>query len=575
MSKVYGIFFLIILVVFGGLVPGRCNDSDILVITQEEIKGYNVRTIYELLNRLPGLKAGSTSLTIRGSSKVKAFMDGKSLNDPSSSYGGIRWDAVDLKRVEQIRIFKGKGGVEFGDDASGGVVDIVMQSLAPGSDQPLFKGTLETFVGSHDTWSVKGGLRTQKGKWGVDVSFGVKDTQGFRINSDKLKKRVAVKTSWTLSEKTKINGSISYFDTQKGNSGLPGRRTLNSRSHNDITKGLIQVAHGKLKAKTYISQGARRTKDPDKNLNTFLDVLEIGQTVSLPLSFEWSGRFKIGAGYEYAKGKASGFDTHTEQKAYGFVSKRLSLKPLPLNLNLGVRGIHYSTYEDTLNPEVSLNYSNEAFSCLVSAARTSNTPSFKKKYQETSTLRPNPDLDLEKATNFGLTLAWEFDRFSVALSPFYNFIDNRISYVRDSDGTGQYKNFGKVTYKGIDVSLSVTPLEWLMVQSGYTYLLAKNDETERWLSVKPRHRWVTSFTLTPVDNFTLGMTVKAVSSLYTNSRNTEKAPGYATLDMRCEYALGQIRLFGEANNLLDKTYLLGDGYDAAPFNWIVGAAYSF
>lgn len=280
-------------------------------------------------------------------------MDGKPLNDPTSSHGGIKWNAVDL---------------------------------------------------SHD----------------------------------KEKKWIGVKTTWTVSKKTRINGSISYFDEEKGNSGLPDHRTPNSRSSNDMTSGLIGIVHKKLKTKTYMSRGKRRTEYPDRNLDSFLDVLEVGQEFSLPLA-----------------------------------------------LNIGARGIHYNTYEDTLNPEMSLGYTQGAFS-------------------------------------------WEGDGgISLSLSPFYNMIDDRISYVRASNGIGRYENLGQVIYKGVDVSLSFTPLEWASIQSGYTYLEAKDDETDLWLSAKPRHRWVTS--LTPIENLTLGLTLKAVSSLYTNSKNTETAPGYLSL----------------------------------------------
>ncbi len=127
------------------------------------------------------------------------------------------------------------------------------------------------------------------------------------------------------------------------------------------------------------------------------------------LAFGGAGRFNTGAGYEYATGEASGFDKQTEQKAYEFISKRMSVSCFPLTLNIGARGIHYNTYQDTLNPEMSLKYTQGAFSCRFTAAQTSNVPSSKKKYQETSTTQPNPDLNLEKATNFGLSFTWERD----------------------------------------------------------------------------------------------------------------------------------------------------------------------
>ncbi len=68
---------------------------------------------------MPGVKAGSTSVTIRGSSKVRVLLDGRPINDPTSSHGGIKFDMVFLENVERVEIHRGKGGVKYGNDASG------------------------------------------------------------------------------------------------------------------------------------------------------------------------------------------------------------------------------------------------------------------------------------------------------------------------------------------------------------------------------------------------------------------------------------------------------------------------
>jgi len=82
----------------------------------------NVRKIADVLNQVPGIKAGDTSVAIRGSYKVKVMLDGRSINDPTSSHGSVKFDLISIETVEKNEIHKGKGALKYGDDASGGVI---------------------------------------------------------------------------------------------------------------------------------------------------------------------------------------------------------------------------------------------------------------------------------------------------------------------------------------------------------------------------------------------------------------------------------------------------------------------
>jgi len=542
--------------------------DDRLVLNQEQIQVYNVRKIYDLLNRIPGLKASSTSLIIRGSSKVKVFLDGRSINDPTSSHGGIKWDAVDLQYVEKIIILKGKGGVEYGDDASGGVVVITLKPI------DRYQSNIEIYGGNHSTFSLTGSSHGQIGRLGGGVTAGYFKTQGFRSNGDKRKRRIENRTAYTFTPETSLDTTLSYFDEKKGNSGLPGYKTPYSRSFNDMVSGIVSFEHKDLTSKTYANRAVKKTTDPSRNLDSSLDVFKAGQELTLPLTSKWTGQLKTGLGYEFAKGKSSQFSAQTEEKAYVYAAKTTTLANF--SLDMGIRGIYYSVYENILNPEIGMGYTRDPFSFKFTVSYTNNVPSFKKKYMETSTTIPNPELTLEKAQNLGLSFSYTpTDWLALSAAPFYNLITDRISYVRGDNGIGQYENFGRVTYAGADISLTLNPLELLNFQSSYTYLKTKNSKTGLWLSGKPRHRWISTLTCNPMPDLSLGLTLTTASSAFTNSKNTKKVPGYGAIDFRAEYNLDPWRFFLELDNLLDKEYHLGDGYEAAPFTWTLGLSCNF
>ena len=65
------------------------DESDKIVITAEDIKRMNVRTVTELLNQIPGVRAGESSVNLRGTYKVRVLLDGRSINDPLFRHGEL------------------------------------------------------------------------------------------------------------------------------------------------------------------------------------------------------------------------------------------------------------------------------------------------------------------------------------------------------------------------------------------------------------------------------------------------------------------------------------------------------
>ena len=118
------------------------EESDKIVVTAQEIEKMNVRTVPDLLNQIPGVNAGESSVSLRGSSMVKVILDGRTINDSTSGHRAVKWDMVSVNNIDKIEIYKGDGGVEFGDDSSGGVIYITTKR-AKGSH-----GNIETYGGN-------------------------------------------------------------------------------------------------------------------------------------------------------------------------------------------------------------------------------------------------------------------------------------------------------------------------------------------------------------------------------------------------------------------------------------------
>ena len=111
----------VLLSVFLLVRPGYAQtNGDIIIITGEDISRMQANTMADVLNQVAGITAGESSVGIHGSYKVKVFLDGRPINDPTSSHGGINWNLVNLEQVEEMRILQGKGSVRYGQGAAGG-----------------------------------------------------------------------------------------------------------------------------------------------------------------------------------------------------------------------------------------------------------------------------------------------------------------------------------------------------------------------------------------------------------------------------------------------------------------------
>jgi len=541
------------------------------LITANDIAAMNVMKIQDVLNRVPGLKATDSYISIRGSSNVMVFMDDRPINDPTSSAGGVKWDMISLGTVESIEIQKSKGGAVYGDNTSGGVILITTKKI------DRFNGNLEGFYGRFEHQKLEINLQGQHKAFGSAISAGYETEDGFVENADKTRWRIGTKTVLRLKPDMAFSLSGDFNDQSSGLRGLPENRTPNSRKDYQLVSGALGADIGKFKSRTYAGWSETENRDPDRKLYRYLRSVRIGERGSLPVALPRLGRFTFGAGVEWEQASGSRFQEKAETRSWAFVSKSIGLKNIPLELAFGARGNFYTVFPNAFNPELKASYKfSKRFSVDASANQTNNMPSFKQRYNETSITKPNPKLKLEKATNLSLSFQVKLAKaLSYSISGFHSKITNRITYVWQDDNTGRYENFGKVTYQGVETSVFWQPLSKFSLSPSYMYLHAKNDETGKWLPSKPFHRITADVMLYPIESLSMTFNLKYNSKTYTRADNSKFLDAYWIANFRADYRLGTVRLFVDVDNLFDNSYRYADGYDAPPLEWVFGTNYQF
>src|SRR4030043_232451 len=116
-------------------IRGKTTPANVTVITREEIEKSNSQTVIDLVRTEVGVVVrdyygtGKTaSVDIRGFGETGplntlVLVDGRRVNEIDLS--GVDWTQIPLDQIERIEILRGPGSVLYGDNAVGGVINII------------------------------------------------------------------------------------------------------------------------------------------------------------------------------------------------------------------------------------------------------------------------------------------------------------------------------------------------------------------------------------------------------------------------------------------------------------------
>jgi len=200
--------------------------GNVTVITREQIESSNARTIPDILVEALGVNvynsstAKSSTVDIRGfgdtaARNILVMIDGRKINPVDISAPDLI--QTPLESVERIEIIRGAGSVLYGDNAVGGVVNILTKQ-----GEGDFSARVGTTYGSYDAQSVDLEFSGEE----KDVSYYVyskyNDQRGYRDNSDLLAKDFNTRLGYDFHDRLSVDFSAGYHkDVQE----LPGGLT--------------------------------------------------------------------------------------------------------------------------------------------------------------------------------------------------------------------------------------------------------------------------------------------------------------------------------------------------------------
>jgi iron complex outermembrane receptor protein len=546
------------------------TDNGRLIITAAEIEAMKVSKIYEILSRVPGLTASSSSVSIHGSYKVKVFLDGSPLTDPSSGFNAVVWDHLAPENVAKIEVLLDSGGLIYGQDASAGVILITSKA------NDKFGGSLKAYGGNYGYFRTEAEMTATSGPWGLSVMAGREESDGFVPNEDKLIYRGRFKVSRRLSEGL-ISLSASLMDDERGLYGYPGFPTPQARKRNRLFSLGQETSLGRLTNNFSYQRGRVANTDPSQAIDQYLMVTEVTDDLAVSIDpAQWLKMF-LGTGLKKSWAESSDFSDQHESFWHVFARMDLQLPIEGLTFSGGTRFNYNSNFNNNWNPETSLAFSRGAWQAVIKYSRAANTPTYQQRYNRSSSTSPNPDLDLEIADNYGLAVTWQTsEKMSWYLNGFYNRLKGRITYDRPANsGSGQYRNLGIATYEGGDLGFDWKMSEFLALKANITYMRTKDKDINKNLTGRSRWSGNAELLFKPIDEFSVVLSVDYKTPAWSDRQNTQKIAGYSIYGLRAEWNLGSVSLYFNMENVFNRTWLYSDGLTGPPRNFYMGAVYRF
>ena len=614
--------------------------ANVTVITEEKIKESNAQVVTDVLKDEVGVVVrdyfgtGKTAtVDIRGLGETGplntlVLVDGRRVNEIDLS--GVDWTQIPLDQIERIEIVRGSGSVLYGDNAAGGVINIITKK--PGKP---FSATAEVVAGSYH-YNKEGG--SVSGKWGsvsAILSASHDATNGYRHNGFLRAENVGGRLIYDLNDKVSFNVSGSFhqdstglpFGLRKELYDINRRATTNPNDEADTDDGYAVLGmkaslwdFGRIE--TDVSYRHRELADfffvspfQDKRNSNTLGITP-KYILDKPL-FRFPNKLTVGL--DFYRSKLTVFSNSSfsgpnrsdvsKRSTGAYVLDEFSiLNNLILSFGYRQEWVTFDIAQDLPNSKDIFRNSEPAWSVGLNYLFGKNSSvflSYKRSFRypvsdeliqyiinpgtfEVIGIRVNPDMTPQVGYHYEAGLRHAFtDQFETNLTLFLIDFHNEIFF---NPFTYANENYPRTRRVGAETGARAKPVTWLTVWGNYSYIkptLHKGSFSGNDIPGVPWHKG----SLGADVDFGIGLQLSTLANIVGSRRflsdwanQVGRQGGYCTVDMKLSYAWRGLKAFVGVNNLFNRKYAefavvdsVGTQffYASPERNFIGGVSYTF
>ncbi len=219
---------------------------------------------------------------------------------------------------------------------------------------------------------------------------------------------------------------------------------------------------------------------------------------------------------------------------------------------------------DSLNPMATVETAiSDKTSVFGGVSQKSRIPSIKDRYSyRFATYIANPNLDVEKTTNYELGIKQKFASQSLKANIFYMDINDYIQAVANvSAGKSQLQNVGNVTSKGVELDYNAMVSDSLSINANATFQSVTNENPNVKITDIPNTMANLSIRYDPTKWFRWTTSIRAESGRYSQTDGSSRTDSYAVVNTGVGFTINKYTSIETGiDNLFDKNYALTYGY---------------
>jgi iron complex outermembrane receptor protein len=582
--------------------------ANVTVITESDIKNSTAINIPELLRSQEGIQVTDVTgnnrtytVDLRGfgdtaGSNTLVLIDGRRVTQADLS--GTDWTQIPLDRVKRIEIVRGgSGSVFYGDNASGGVVNIITKE---GEEETRYGADVS--AGSYRTFHPSAYVEGTEKALSFAFTGGYLTSNGYRLNSGTDAKDVGASLKYNLSDVMKIYLSSGYH---RDETGMPGALTESDLSSGKSRMDSVEPNNYANTEDYYFSGGAEtyfwgdslfkleasfRQRDAlsyysysGGNFTGDTGLKNVSLSPQVLLQHKIAGRFNnrltFGMDYQYAKeeiednslffGSRSIGNYDLKKSDYGYyVHDKVDLTG-DLSISAGYR---YDRAEFSFSPGTPNQSDDTEYAVTAGAnynflkqsqvyfnySRSFRYPLLDEQFSfETNTvtpLQPQVSQDYELGAKHYIT-----PKLRGSINIFQ--MDTRDEIIYNPYSYSNENLDGKTHRDGIEASVNWQALDFVSFFATYTYLIkARVDGGQfdgKWIPGVPQHSASVGTLVSFTKSFTMG-----IDGVYVGSRPFSGDPGnqvsdqdsYYVINAKLQYRWNNLKAYLNLNNITDVKY---------------------
>ncbi|MFQ6081816.1 MAG: TonB-dependent receptor plug domain-containing protein [Candidatus Aminicenantia bacterium] len=553
-------------VVTGSLIPTEFSKlaRKVTIIKKEEIAKAPVNSISDLLKyvlsldlRQRGPFGVQADISIRGSnfSQVLILINGIKVYDPQTAHHNLDIP-VSLSNIERIEILNGQGSSIYGENAFGGVINIVTKK------SPLKKISGGFLIGEYKTLFGNLSFSHSINKINHTIAVDYQGSDGFEFDRDFNIFNLLSNSQIDFSQ-GKINLLIGFnkknFGANNFYASFPSKEWTKTKFislNSDIRKTKIKLYY-----RQHYDKFMLDITQPDWYVNEHT-TQSYGTEVYSFFDLNSLGKIVFGGEVREDEIKSSNLGSHSYYK-FSLFSEYETILLNKLYLDAGLRGDYYSNYGLEFSPNFSLSYLfSSQLKIRSSFGQAFRIPSFTELYYHSPANTGNPDLKPEKNFSFEMGIDYFPQNLVKWETTFFLRKDkNLIDWIKEKkELPWRAENIQRINFYGIETKLKFKDV----FSFGYTYLKSSLKQPINFIS-----KYVLNHPVHQISSsLNLALPLKINSGVYGVYKRRKGEKGYLILDVKISKRFNRWEFFIQATNLLNTQYqeILGV---SMPNRWVM------